>query len=57
MKHCFMYILLIALYSFSNSLPHFIYDGVESYKECRQETEHISFNIYGTLTEELDEKK
>lgn len=57
MKEAFMYILLIALISFSNSLPHFIYDGVESYKECSQETEYISFNIYGTLTEELDEEK
>lgn len=57
MKQACIYMLLIALISFSNSLPHFIYDGVESYKECSQETEHISFNIYGTLTEELDEEK
>ena len=52
---CFL--SMIALMSFSKPIPHFIYDGIESFHDCSKETEEISFSIYGTLTEELDSKK
>ena len=52
---CFL--SMIALMSFSKPMPHFIYDGIESFHDCSKEIEEISFNIYGTLSEELDIKK
>lgn len=56
MKH---WLLLLALFSLSlsKSLPHFFYDGIESFHDCSEETEKISFSIYGTLSEELDLQK
>ena len=48
---------LISLLSFSNSLPHFSYDGLESFHDCSGETEKISFTIYGSLSEELNPRK
>ena len=56
MKQLLLFLALISL-SLSKSLPHFIYDGIESFHDCSEETEKISFSIYGTLTEELDLKR
>ena len=53
MKQLLLFLALISL-SLSKSVPHFIYDGVESFHDCSEETEKISFSIYGTLTGELD---
>ena len=50
-------ISLLSLLSFSQSLPHFTYDGLESFHDCSGETEKISFTIYGTLSEELNPRK
>ena len=55
MKPLFALFVLITIISFSKSLPHFIYDGIESFHDCSQETEEISFSIYGTLSEEIKE--
>jgi len=46
----FIYLLLIFVPIFSSPLPHFIFDGVESSRECFEEKDLISFTIYGTLT-------
>ena len=46
----FIYLLLIFVPIFSFPLPHFIFDGVESSRECFEEKDLISFTIYGTLT-------
>ena len=54
-KHFFM--ILISLLSLSNSLPHFIFDGIESYHQCIEEIDKISFTIYGSLSEELNPEK
>jgi len=51
-KHFF--IILISLLSFSNSLPHFIFDGIESYHQCIEEIDKISFTIYGSLSQEIN---
>ena len=48
---------LLSLLSFSNSLPHFTYDGLESFRDCSGETEKIYFTIYGSLSEELNPRK
>jgi len=57
MKHLLIYLSLIVLITSKNTFPHFIYDGIESFKECVQDKEHISFTIYGTLTENIDPEK
>ena len=49
MKRLFAFFVLITIISISKSLSHFIYDGIESFHDCSQETEEISFSIYGTL--------
>ena len=56
MKERLFYLILISILSLSMSklLPHFIYDGIESFRECLEEKDIISFSIYGTLTEDLD---
>jgi len=54
-KHYF--IILISLLSLSNSLPHFIFDGIESYHQCIEEIDKISFTIYGSLSEEINPEK
>lgn len=51
MKKILFGVALILLISFSNSLPHFIFDGIRSINECFEEEQKISFIIYGTLTE------
>ena len=48
---------LLSFLSFSNSLPYFTYDGLESFRDCSGETEKISFTIYGSLSEELNKRK
>ena len=48
---------LLSLLSLSQSLPHFTYDGLESFHDCSGESEKISFTIYGTLSEELNPRK
>ena len=57
MKSLILSISLLSLFSISYSLPHFTYDGVESYHECLTNTEKISFTIYGSLNEELNPEK
>lgn len=59
MKKQLIYWILLIFISFSNSkklLPHFIFDGIESYHECG-EKEKISFTIYGRMTEKLNLRK
>ena len=51
-----IFLFLILIIS-SNSLPHFIFDGVESYHKCQKGKEKILFNIYGSLTEKVDFSK
>ena len=51
MNRLLIYLYFIVLLSFSNSLPHFIYDGIESFHDCSGEMEEISFSIYGTFTD------
>ena len=53
MKQMILFLALFSL-SLSKSVPHFIYDGIESFHDCSEEPEKISFSIYGTLTEEFD---
>ena len=53
----FIYLLLIFVPIFSSPLPHFIFDGVESSRECFEEKDLISFTIYGTLTLPTDFQK
>ena len=56
MKKELIFLTLISIISLSLSkpLPHFIYDGIESYRECLGEKDIITFSILGTLSEELD---
>ena len=56
MKHLMLFLALVSL-SLAKSVPHFIYDGIESFHDCSEEPEKISFSIYGTMSEELDLKK
>ena len=51
-----IYLFLILIIT-SNSLPHFIFDGVESSHKCKNGKEKILFNIYGSLTEKVDFSK
>ena len=57
MKKILIIVSIVVLISLSNALPHFIYDGIESFHDCSGETEEISFSIYGTLTDELNLEK
>ena len=50
-------ISLISILSSFYSLPHFIYDGIESFHECLGDTDKISFTIYGSISEEIDPSK
>ena len=52
-----LFLFLISLPIFSNSFPHFIFDGIESSHDCSEEKNHISFTIYGSLTEPIDISK
>ena len=57
MKNVIIYISLISLLSFSNALPHFTYDGLESMHESLGESNKITFIIYGSLSEEINPEK
>ena len=53
MKNITVILSLLLLFSCSNSLPHFTYDGIESFHE----EDKISFTIYGSLSEEINPEK
>ena len=57
MKSYFIIILIFSFVCFSKSLPHFIFDGLESFHENLGETDKISFTIYGALSEEINSEK
>ena len=57
MKLHFILVLLILLLTLSNSLPHFTFDGVESFYENLGETNKLSLTIYGALSEEINPEK
>ena len=57
MKTYLALISLISLLSSFYSLPHFIYDGIESYHECLEDIDKISFTIYGSISEEIHPSK
>ena len=57
MKSYFIIILIFSSVCFSKSLPHFIFDGLESFHENLGETDKISFTIYGALSEEINSEK
>lgn len=52
MKNTFFFLSLISFLAFTYSLPHFIYDGIESHHECSEDIEKFSFIIYGSLSED-----
>ena len=54
MKNLIILISLISLLTFSSALPHFTYDGLESFHESLGETNKITFTIYGSLSEEIN---
>ena len=54
MKLHFILVLLILLLTLSNSLPHFTFDGVESFYENLGETNKLSLTVYGSLSEETE---
>ena len=53
MKNITVILSLLLLFSCTNSLPHFTYDGIESFHE----EDKISFTIYGSLSEEINPEK
>ena len=57
MKFPIILISLISIFTISYSLPHFIYDGIESFHENLGFTNKISFTIYGSLTDEINMEK
>ena len=57
MKNILALIYLISVLSSFYSLPHFIYDGIESFHECLGDNDKISFTIYGFMSEEIDISK
>ena len=57
MKNLMILISLICISTFSNALPHFSYDGVESFHESLGEKNKITFTIYGSLSEEINPEK
>ena len=55
MRQIYIFILLLNMIFFSlNNLPHFIFDGIESFHECLNETEKLSFTIYGSFIGNVD---
>ena len=54
MKKIFIFLSLISILGLSYSMPHFTFDGIESFHECFEETDKISFTIYGSLSEEIN---
>ena len=57
MKAIIFNLIFVLLLSFSTSYPHFIFDGIKSINECTEEEQHISFIIYGSLTEKPNLRK
>ena len=57
MKKILFYLVIIFIISFSNSLPHFIFDGIKSSHKCIKEKSQLSFSIFGTLTEKANLRK
>jgi len=57
MKNLMILISLICISTFSNALPHFTYDGLESFHESLGEKNKITFTIYGSLSEEINPEK
>ena len=53
MKDIIIFLSLISLLSFSFALPHFTFNGIESFHDCSGETEKVTFTILGSLSEEL----
>jgi len=54
MKFILIYLTLPIIISLSNNLPHFIFDGIESFHDCSNNNEKISFAIYGSFTEKIN---
>ena len=54
MKLILIYLFLTIIIGLSNNLPHFIFDGIESFHDCSNNNEIISFSIYGSFTEKID---
>jgi len=57
MKFPIIIISFLSFLSISSSLPHFIYDGIESFHENLGTTNKISFTIYGSLIGEINMEK
>ena len=57
MKSLVTLISLISLSIFSNALPHFTYDGLESFHESLGKKNKITFTIYGSLSQEINSEK
>ena len=57
MKSYFIIISFFLIQYSSNSFPHFIFDGLESFHESLGETDKISFIIYGSLSEQINPEK
>ena len=57
MKYYIIIASFISLLSFHNSLPHFIYDGIDSFHESLGEINKVTFTLYGSLSEEINPEK
>ena len=57
MKYYFFLIPLISSITLYNSLPHFTYDGIESFYENLGETNKLYLTIYGSLSDEINPEK
>ena len=54
MKALIIVLSLISLLSFSSTLPHFTFNGIESFQECSKEKGKIYLYIIGSLSEEAN---
>ena len=54
MKNLLFLLSLFSLLTFLNALPHFTYDGLESFHESLGETNKVTFTIYGSLSQEIN---
>ena len=54
MKALIIVLSLISLLSFSSTLPHFTFNGIESFHECSKEKGKIYLYIIGSLSEEAN---
>ena len=57
MKYYFFLLPLISSITLCNSLPHFTYDGIESFYENLGETNKLYLTIYGSLSDEINPEK